>query len=68
MDQDLRVSFDAFVELLICCRSVVNADLMGNDEARLCSSSNDEITQVPVIRLHIALTSAEVEALKSVSE
>ena len=57
MNQDLRISLYPLIELLVCHRSVINCDLVRNDEAWLCSSSNNEISQMSVVSLDIALTS-----------
>ena len=58
MYQDLRIAFHSLVKLLICLGSLLDANLMRNYEAWVCSPGYDHIAQVSIVFLHIALTRA----------
>jgi hypothetical protein len=59
MDEDLRVSLNPLVKLLIRYRGIIDVDLVRNDEAGLRLARNDEIAKVAIVRLHIALAGAQ---------
>lgn len=59
VNQYFSVPVDPLVKLLICYGSIFDANFVGNNEARLRLSCNDQIPQVAVIRLDVALASAE---------
>lgn len=63
MQEHFRVSFDPLVELLVRLRRLAKRNLMRDHKAGFCSSSNDQVTQVAVVRLDIALAGAQVQAL-----
>jgi hypothetical protein len=72
VDEHFCVPINSFVELLVGVLRVIDADLMGNNERRLCFPSNlyrvsksvdflaqdtdDQISQVSVISFDIALS------------
>lgn len=59
MDENLGVPVDPLVKLLICGSCVVDVYLMGHHKARFGSARNDQVTQIPVVCLDVALTSLE---------
>lgn len=56
MDQNLGVPFDSLIELVVRDLGILDADLVADDEARLGFTSDDQVTEVPVVLLYIALT------------
>jgi hypothetical protein len=38
--------------------SIVEAEVVGHDERRLRSAADDQVSQLAVVRLHVALTGA----------
>jgi hypothetical protein len=64
MNNDLGISFNPLIELVICNFRFIEADLMRDDEARLCFAGDDQVAQLSVVRFYIALARAEGEALK----
>lgn len=63
MDEDLCIPVDALVKVVVGYLGVLNTDLVRNDKAGLGPASNDEVSEVAVVRLDIALASAERQAL-----
>ena len=63
MDQDFGVALDPLVELDICVRHCVDAYLVTYHEARFGLSSNDEVSQVAVVCLDVALSGGQVKSL-----
>lgn len=55
MNQDLCITIDPFIKLDICFRSLVNLNLVRNNEARLCSPSNDHVAKITVVGFDITL-------------
>ena len=58
MYQDLCVAFNSLVKLLICLGRLVNPDLVRDNEAWVGSSRNNQIAQIPIVLLDVALTGA----------
>lgn len=56
MQQDLGVSFYALIELLVRHRSILETEFVGHYKAGLRTSADDQISQVSVVRLDIALS------------
>lgn len=63
MDQDLGISFNPLVELVVCHLSVLDTDLMADHKRWLRLTGNDQIPQVSVILLDIALARGQRQAL-----
>ena len=63
MDEHFCVSFNPLVKLIISQLRVLNSNLMADDEARLRLSRYDEIPQVAVVCLDIALSRRETQTL-----
>ena len=63
VNQNFGVPFDALVEFVISHLSILNANLMGDDETWLRLSRNNHISQVPVVGLDVALTRAQGQTL-----
>lgn len=61
VDEYLGVSVDPLVEFLIGFLRSTKVDLVGDNEAWLCSTGDDQISQVSVVSLYIALSGAEVQ-------
>src|SRR5947199_213309 len=61
MQKHLRVSLNPFVELLIRGRRLTKSDLMRYHEAWLRPPSNDQVSQVAVVSLYVALAGSKVE-------
>lgn len=64
MYQDLRVAFDSFVKFFISFGSLVDADLVRDNEAWVCPPRDDHIAQVSVVFLDVTLTGANYQTLK----
>lgn len=67
MDENLRVSIDSLVELLIGNFNVIDTNLMRYNEARLCLACNNEISEVAVVMFDVALPGGKTQALIFVS-
>lgn len=67
MDEHLCIPVDPFVKLVIRNLGVLNSNLVRDDKAGLCLAGNDEVTQVSVVGLDVALACAEGETLGLVS-
>jgi hypothetical protein len=63
MDENLCVTVNSPGKLVIGHLGVLDINLMRDHEAGLGLSGNDQVTQVPVVRLDIALASADSETL-----
>lgn len=59
MYEHLGVSLHPFVEFLIGHLSVIDADLVTDDKARFRFACNDQVPQVSIILLDIALSSCQ---------
>ena len=64
MYQDLCVAFNSLVKLLIRPGRLVNADFVRDNEAWVCSSSDNQIAQIPVVLLDVTLTGANGKTLE----
>src|SRR5579884_290005 len=63
LQNDLRVAFDALVKLVVGHRSVIEWYCMRNDETRLRPASNNQISQIAIVPLDIALARPEAQPL-----
>jgi hypothetical protein len=63
MNKHFRVSLNPLVKLFISHLRIINPNLMADDKARFGLARYDEIPQVPVISLDIALSRRETQAL-----
>jgi len=63
VEDDLRVALLAVVEALIRVRRLLERQLLGDHEARLGAARDDQVTQVPVVGLHVHLARAHGLAL-----
>lgn len=63
MDENLGITINSLVKLLVRNFRIFNVDLVGHDKAGLGLARNDQISQVPVVRLDVALAAADGEAL-----
>lgn len=63
MDNNLGIPILPLVKLIISNFSICEVDLVRDSKAGLRLASNDQIAQVPVISLNIALTSAKRQGL-----
>jgi len=61
--QDLGVPIDSLVELVISIDGLINVDLVRNHERWLSTSGDDEVAELTVVGLDVALTSAEEQSL-----
>lgn len=64
MNNDLGISFNPLIELVISNFRFIEADLMRDDEARPCFASDDQVAQLSIVRFYIALARAEGKALR----
>jgi hypothetical protein len=55
MNKHLRIPINPLIELLVRVRSIFDADLMTDDEAGFCASGYDQVAQVAVVGLDVAL-------------
>lgn len=67
MDQHFGIPIHPPIKLVVCNLRLVNADLVGHDKARLGLAGDNQVTEVAIVGLDIALASADREALVSVS-
>ena len=63
MNQHLGVPINPLVKLLIRDLRVLDPDLVTHDEGRLRRAGDDEVAQVAVVLLYVALARGEGEAL-----
>jgi len=61
--QDFGVAIDSLVELVISIDGLINVDLVRNDERWLSTSGDDEVAELTVVGLDVALASAEEQSL-----
>lgn len=59
MDDNFRVPILPFIELFISSLGIGEPNLMRNHKTRLGLTSNDHVSQVSIVCLDIALSSAE---------
>ena len=63
MKQDLGVSVDPSIELVVRLDRLVDTDFVADDKAGFRLSGYDQVAQVAVVCFDVALSSAEVETL-----
>lgn len=63
MQQDLCVAVDTLIELVISGDSLVDVDLVADNKAGLCDASDDEVAQITIVSLDIALSGTEGKTL-----
>lgn len=63
MNQNFCVSVDSLVELLVRDLGLLDVDLMRHDERWLGLAGDDQVTEVSVVLLHVALTCSERQTL-----
>lgn len=63
MNDDLGIALHALVELVVCSLGLVNANLMRHHETGLRLAGNNQVSQLPVVRLDVTLACAEGESL-----
>lgn len=63
MKQDLGVAIDSLVELVISIDGLINVNFVRNDERWLSTSGDDEVAELTVVGLDVALASAEEQSL-----
>lgn len=63
MNQHLGISLDPLIKLLICRRGIVDGDLVADNEAGLRLAGDDQVAEIPVVVLDVALASRQGEAL-----
>lgn len=64
MYQHLSVTLNPLVELHICIRCIIDTDLMADNERRLRNTRNDQVPQLPVVRLDVALSRSQRKSLR----
>jgi hypothetical protein len=65
--QYLGIPVHPLIELLVSLGSLVYTNLMRNDETGLRLSCDDQVSEITVVLLHIALASAECQTLSMVN-
>jgi len=63
MNEHLRVSLNPLIKLVISHFRIIDPDLVADHKARLRLARNDQISQVAIIRLDIALSCCKAKAL-----
>lgn len=63
MDEHLGIPVDALIEFLVRDRGVGEGDVVADDEARVGAAGDDQVAQLPVVVLDVALAGGEGEAL-----
>lgn len=58
MDEHLGIPFHALVELVVRGRRLVEVDVVAHDEAGLGFARDDQVAEVAVVFLHVALEKA----------
>ena len=64
MDEHFGVPIDSLIKLVVGNLGVLDADLVRYDETRLCPAGNDQVAEIAVVGLDVALTGTERETLK----
>lgn len=59
MEQHLGVAINSLVELVVSINSLVDINFMRNDKRRLGTARDDEIAELTVVGLDVALSSAQ---------
>src|SRR5438270_13924410 len=68
MDEHLRVPLNPFIKLFISHFSIIDPDLVAHNKARLRLARNDQISQIAIVRLDIALSRCKAKPLFSHSQ
>ena len=63
MNQHLRVPIDPLIKLLIRRRRIIDLDIVRYHEARLRLPSNDQVAQIAIVFLDVALAGPESQSL-----
>lgn len=63
MNNDLGVSVNPLIKLLVCCLCVFDSDFVRDNKARLCFTGYDQVAELAVVGFYVALACAEGEAL-----
>jgi hypothetical protein len=63
MQQHLGVAIDSLVELVISIDSLVNVDFVRDDKRRLSAARDDEVAELAVVGLDVALACTEEKTL-----
>ena len=63
LEDDLGITLDTLVEFVIGSGCVVERHIIGDDKTGFRSASNDQVTQIAVVALHIALSGAKTQTL-----
>lgn len=63
MQQHLREAVNPFIELLVRHRGIVKVHLMAHHEARLRTSADDEVAEISIICLDVALAGTQAQTL-----
>jgi hypothetical protein len=63
VDNDLGVSVNPLIELVVCRLCVFDSDLVRDNKARLRFAGDDQVAQLAVVGFYIALAGSEGEAL-----
>jgi hypothetical protein len=63
MDKNLGIPVNPFIKLGICLRSLINVNLVRNNEAGFRFSRYDHVAKITVVGLDVALVCAKFESL-----
>lgn len=63
VEQDLGVTINSLVELVVSIDSLVNVNFVRNDERGLSTARDDEVAELTVVGLDVALACTEVKTL-----
>jgi hypothetical protein len=63
MDKSLGIPVNPFIKLGICLRSLINANLVRNNEAGSRFPSYDHVAKITVVGLDVALACAKFQSL-----
>lgn len=65
MNQHLRVTLDPLVELDIGIWCLVDGHFVGDHKRRFCFAGDDQIAEVAIVGLDIALSSSQMQTLRT---
>lgn len=63
MNQHFCVAFDSLVELVVGHLGLINANLVRDNKARLRFTADDQISEVSIVLLNVALTGSQRKTL-----
>jgi hypothetical protein len=63
VEQNLGVTIDSLVELVVSIDSLIDVNFVRNDERRLSTARDDEVAELTVVGLDVALACTEVKTL-----